>query len=271
MWPFLGLYGLWLWPRGHRAAVATAAVVVLLGWLGPDLLGTEGLTGASRAARGEPSLGSAALEDIPGLAVLADFVSLLTVPAAIAALVAVVVGPRLVRVLAAGAVAWVAIVAVMAQAGYAGNPRYLVAAAAIGCVLAGVGAARMLPAVVVVAVAAFITVPDLRDQITDIGHRADRREALPRLVDAAGGRDALTRCRVRTAPDVRPLVAWQLDIDMYGIDRPPRVPDVVVRWRPHGGGRVQPELDHHRLPASSAAPPDGRPGSPAAIGCRADG
>ena len=87
VWPFLGLYGLWLWrddPRQRRALVV-AAVVVLLGWLGPDLLGTEGLTGASRAARGEPSLGSAALEDVPGLAVLADFVSLLTVPAAIAA------------------------------------------------------------------------------------------------------------------------------------------------------------------------------------------
>jgi hypothetical protein len=249
VWPFLGLYGLWLWRRDRtaRVPVAVAAVVVVALWAGPDLLGTEGLTGASRAARGEPSLGSAALEDIPGLAVLADFVSLLTVPAAIAALVAVVAGPAVVRVLAAGAVAWVAIVAVMAQAGYAGNPRYLVVAAAIGCVLAGAGAARIGPAgllaAAVVAVAAVITVPDLRDQVADVGHRADRREALPRLVDAAGGRDALVACRVRTAPDVRPLVAWQLDISMYGIDRPPRVPDVVVRWRPHGGGPVQPRLD----------------------------
>jgi hypothetical protein len=247
VWPFLGLYGLWLWqddPRQRRALVV-AAVVVLLGWLGPDLVGTEGLTGASRAARGEPSLGSAALEDVPGLAVLADFVSLLTVPAAIAALVAIVMGPRIVRLLAAGAVAWVAIVAIMAQVGYAGNPRYLVAAAAIGCVVAGVGAARLpwVAPVAMVVAAAVITVPDLRDQVEDVGRRADRREALPRMVEAAGGRDALVRCRVRTAPDVRPLVAWQLDISMYGIDRPPEIPDVVVRWRPHGGGAVQPELD----------------------------
>jgi hypothetical protein len=249
VWPFLGLYGLWLWrddPRARRV-VAAAALVVLLGWLGPDLVGTEGLTGASRAARGEPSLGSAALEDVPGLAVLADFVSLLTIPAAVAALVAIVAGPAIVRVLAAGAVAWVAIVAVMAQAGYAGNPRYLVVAAAIGCVLAGVGAARLGPpgvlALAVVAVTAVITVPDLRDQVADAGHRADRREALPELVEAAGGREALVRCRVRTAPDVRPLVAWQLDISMLGIDRPPRIPDVVIRWRPHGGGPVQPKLD----------------------------
>jgi hypothetical protein len=248
VWPFLGLYGLWLWrtDRALRLAVVIAAVVVVFLWVGPDLLGTEGLTGASRAARGEPSLGSAALEDVPGLAVLADFVSLLTIPACLAALAALVAGPRIVRVLGAAALAWVAIVAVMAQAGYAGNPRYLVAAAAIGCVLAGVGAARLgrggLVALAVVAVAAAITVGDLRDQASDVRARADRREALPQLVDVAGGRDALTRCTVHTAPDVRPLVAWELDISMLGIDRPPRRPDVVVRWRPHGGGSVEPAL-----------------------------
>jgi hypothetical protein len=247
VWPFLGLYGLWLWrcDRADRPAVALAAVIVVLLWIGPDLLGTEGLTGASRAARGEPSLGSAALEDVPGLAVLADAVSILTVPALVGALIAAVAGSRTVRVLALGAAGWVVIVAVMAQAGYAGNPRYLVAAAAVGCVLAGVGAARVTPLLplVMVAIAAVITVGDLRDQVTDVGHRADRREALPDLVAAAGGRAALTRCRVRTAPDVRPLVAWELDISMRGIDRPPQRPDVVVRWRPHGGGPVQPALD----------------------------
>jgi hypothetical protein len=100
----------------------------------------------------------------------------------------------------------------------------------------------LLPLVVVI-VAAVITVPDLRDQLTDVGHRADRREALPRMVAAAGGRDALVRCRVRTAQDTRPLVAWELDVSMYGIDRPPQRPDVVVRWRPYGGGPVEPRLD----------------------------
>ena len=247
VWPFLGLYGLWLWrrDRGARPAVVVAGVVVVLLWVAPDLAGTNGLAGASRAARGEPSLGSAALEDVPGLAVLADFWVLLTGPAVIAAVVAVVYGGRTVRVLAAGAVAWVLLVAVMAQAGYAGNPRYLVAAAAIGCVLAGIGAARVWPgaAIVVVVIAAIITVPDLRDQATDVGHRADRREALPDLVSAAGGRDALAACQVHTAPATRPLVAWELDIDMAGIDRPPQRPDVVVRWRPYNGGPVQPALD----------------------------
>ena len=91
--------------------------------------------------------------------------------------------------------------------------------------------------------AAVITVPDLRDQASEVGVRADRREALPDLVAAAGGRSALVACSVHTAPSVRPLVAWELDIDMLGIDRPPRRPDVVVRWRPYGGGPIEPALN----------------------------
>ena len=91
-------------------------------------------------------------------------------------------------------------------------------------------------AVLVVAVAA-VTAGDLRDQASDVGARADRREALPDLVAASGGRDAIVGCApVRTAPDVRPLVAWELDISMRGIDRPPRPPVALIRWRPHGGG-----------------------------------
>ena len=251
VWPFLGLYGLWLWrrDRGARPVVAVAGVLVPLLWIGPDVLGIGGALSASRAARGEPSLGSAALEDVPGLAVLADAVSLLTVPAALAAVAGIVAGPGLARVLGAAAGAWIAIVAVMAQAGYAGNPRYLVAAMAFGCVLAGHGAAvvlRRAPAVaaaVLVAAVGAVTLGDLREQVSDVGARADRREALPAVVEAAGGRDALVDCaRIRTAPDVRPLVAWELDVSILGIDRPPEPPAAVLRWSPHGGGPVEPEL-----------------------------
>ena len=275
VWPFLGLYGLWLWRRdpSSRPAVAAAGVVVPLLWLGPDVLGIGGALSASRAARGEPSLGSAALEDVPGLAVLADAVALLTVPASLAAAAATIAGPRLApspgavghrhlaRVLAGAALAWIAIVAVMAQAGYAGNPRYLVAAMAFGCVLAGPGVAllarswRVVGAAVLVVAVAAITLDDLVDQAGDVGARADRREALPALVTAAGGRDAVVDCApVRTAPDVRPLVAWELDISMRGIDRPPRPPVALIRWRPHGGGPVEPPLPPGDLQLLGRAP-----------------
>jgi hypothetical protein len=209
VWPFLGLYGLWLWRNepAARAAVVAAGVVVPVLWIGPDVLGIGGALSASRAARGEPSIGSAALEDVPGLAVLADAVALLTVPATLAAVAGTIAGRRLAHALAAAALAWIAIV------------------------------------------------DDLREQMSDVGARADRREALPQLVSAAGGRDAIVDCApVRTAPDVRPLVAWELDISMLGIDRPPEPPVALVRWRPHGGGPVEPELPPGELELLGRAP-----------------
>jgi hypothetical protein len=142
--PFLGLYALWLAraDRVRRSRAALALLPVPLLWLGPDLLGTGGALGASDAARGPASPQSAVNADVPALEVLLDFADLLTLPVALAAVVGAVVGGRTARRLAVAMLAWVFIVAAMAQAGYAGNPRYNVAAAAVGCVLAGVGAAR---------------------------------------------------------------------------------------------------------------------------------
>ena len=101
-----------------------------------------------------------------------------------------------------------------------------------------------------VAAVGAVTLGDLRDQVSDVGARADRRAALPEVVAAAGGRDALVDCaRVRTAPDVRPLVAWELDISMLGIDRPPAAPARCpalepARRRADGAG------DPRRVPAA---------------------
>ena len=260
VWPFLAAYCAWSWraePASRRAIVAIAIAVPLL-WFGPDLLGTGGAIRANRAARGTASPRSAAAEDVPGLAVLADATTLITVPAVLAAVVAAVIGSRVVRILAAAAAGWIGLVAVMAQAGYAGNPRYLVAAAAVASVLAGVGVARLgtvasprrgaaIGGVVLVVAIALVAWSDLRDQAREVGVRADRHAALPELIAAAGGRDALVRCaRVRTASDMRPLVAWELDIPMLGLDRRPMKPAVVLRWRPQYAGPVEPVMNPAR-------------------------
>jgi len=137
-WPFLGLYAWWLWRSRILPArtLARALAPLPLLWLGPDLLGVGGAFAASHHALGPASPDSAGNADVPALAVLADAVELVTLPAALAALFS---GARW---LALGALAWIGLVAVETQAGYAGNPRYLAAAAAVGAVLAGVGAAR---------------------------------------------------------------------------------------------------------------------------------
>ena len=276
VWPFLGAYGLWMWrvdPAVRRWVVAAGVAVPLL-WLGPDLLGVGGAVRASRAARGQPSPGSAGLDDVPGLAVLADAVALITWPAALAVAAGVILGSRTVRVLAAGAAAWILLVAVMAQGGYAGNPRYLVAAAAVGCVVAGVGVARLgaviaarrawRPEPVVAAVAAaavvgagLVSLSDLRIRRYEVELRAERQGQLDGLLAAAGGREGLLRCsRVRTEADVRPLVAWRLDLPMLDLDVPPQRPAVVIRYRSHYTGGWKPLVDptaegYRRLAATS--------------------
>ena len=144
-WPFLGGYALWLWRTGREplGVLAVALLPVPLLWFGPDALGAGGALGASSAARGTASPQSAVYADFPALEVLADFAELLTIPALLAAAAGAALGGTIACRLAAAALGWVALVAVMTQAGYAGNPRYNVAAAAVGCVLAGVGVAAL--------------------------------------------------------------------------------------------------------------------------------
>ena len=113
-------------------------------WFGPDVIGAGGALGASKTGRGVPSPGSAKLAEIPVLALLWDSVILLTVPAVIAAAFA---RGRTAALIALGAAGWVAVVAVMTVAGFAGNPRYLVAAVALATALAGAGAVRAATAI----------------------------------------------------------------------------------------------------------------------------
>jgi len=276
VWPFLGLYGLWLWrrDRGARGVLAACAVVIPLLWFGPDVIGAGGALSASRAAQGTPSPGSAALADVPAWALIKDFVELLTWPAMVAAALAVVMGARaaiggrysasaaeplsaaygggVIRVLAAGAVAWVAIVAVMTQAGYAGNPRYLVAAAAIGCSLAGVGAVSLaraarggapLGAAVLLAAVLAASIGTLDDQRSQLARRPRAADSFDRVIAAAGGREALLRCgTLRSGTGSRSWVAWKLDVPMRGLGGRPMSPGVVIRSRSWYSPALEPAL-----------------------------
>ena len=145
VWPFLGLDALWLWRtrRASLGALSLALAPVPLLWFGPGLLGAGGVFDASDAARGTASPQSAVHADVPALEVLVDFAELVTLPVLLAAIAGAAFGGRAARVLGAGALAWVALVAVMTQAGYAGNPRYNVVPAALACVLAGMGVAAL--------------------------------------------------------------------------------------------------------------------------------
>ena len=145
--------------------------------------------------------------------------------------------------MALSALAYVAIVAVSAQAGFAGNPRYLVPAAALGCVLAGVGVARLgrfaVPAAAVVAVALAVTqAAHLRRDVDSLDWRADQRRALDALIARAGGVEALERCgAVHSGYYWRALVASRFDVRARlhrpADGRPRRAPAL-----PAAGGRA---------------------------------
>jgi hypothetical protein len=255
-WPFLGVYALWLWRTRREPlgvlALALAPVPVL--WFGPDLIGAGGALGASDAARGTASPQSAVYADFPALEVLADFAELVTPPVLLAAMIGAALGGRTARALALGALGWVLVVAVMTQAGYAGNPRYNVAPAAIACVLAGIGVAAtarrltrpaggafVLAAVLVAAMLAF-TAGDLSDQVDELGSRADRREQLDALVDRAGGPGTVKRCgAVYANQPMKAMVAWRVDVAMEHLADPPRPPGTVFRAPPgYDGGPALP-------------------------------
>ncbi len=240
VWPFLAFHGLWLARRdtepAARAGVAAGFATVPLLWFVPGALGGGG---AAAAAQGTPSAGSAALADVPFLAVLGDAVELLTIPAALALLLALATTARedrRARELAGAALAYVGLVAAMTQLGYAGNPRYLVPAAAVGAALAGAGAARLTrpAAAVLVLAVALLEAGELRDRTREVGVRAETRAGLARLPRPA--------CpTVRTSVAQRSAVAWELDLPLSGgLDRPPRPPAAVLRAQPYAGGAPEP-------------------------------
>jgi hypothetical protein len=257
VWPFFLLYAAWLWrgrPEARRLIAGGLAAWAAL-WFGPDVVGNGGALQASDAARGVFSEESAGNADFPALAVLEDAVEMFTIPVVIAAAVALVWPRRPVRAvaspvawLAAAAVAWVVLVAVATQAGYAGNPRYLVPAAALAVVVAGVGVARLrwipvLGPVVLLGAIAAIQTGDLRDQTDRLGERARTRDELAQVIERAGGADRLRACApVRTVASMRAPVAWQLDVPMSDIGGSPRSAAVLFRVRPSGDDALQPNL-----------------------------
>jgi hypothetical protein len=262
VWPFLAAYGVWLWRHepGERRAVVLAGVLIPLLWFGPDVVGAGGALDASKTARGVPSPGSAKLADIPALALLGDTATLFTVPALLAALLGAWLGGRVARALAAGAAAWVLIVALMTTAGYAGNPRYLVAAAAVGAALAGVGVVRgasalaaavvarrggaapaAAGALVLVGAVLAITAGDLHDQLRELDSRAAAAAAFEGAIARAGGEAALERCsRIRTSSRARSLVAWRFDLPLRDLDAPAKPPAVVIRAKWFYGQGLEP-------------------------------
>lgn len=271
VWPFLAA---WAWldvrgrPRLHAAAIAVAVLVPLV-WFVPDLVG------AGNPFEGGETARAGGIEPFDGLAVLGRALA--------APLAAAWVGVALLlwrerdglgqplKLLLVGAAAWIALVALMAIAGFAGLPRFLAPATAVVAVLGGVGLARagatsksagpyvpyaalksggpsfqalrsVVAVALVLAVAGFgWRVAELPGDLEVVERQTRSLDHLFNLVDEVGGARLLacqghvrmTHIREQTA------LAWKLDepIASVPIRRKPRY-GIAVSTKPLPGGEV---------------------------------
>ena len=272
VWPFFGLYGLWLALRVPRRRVPVLAAFAAVGvlWFVPEYFGSGDFLRAAERAR-EANADSAAHAARPFVEVFRRASSLLALPVWIGGAVGLVLALRAggrrrsaKTIVALAAVAAVLMIGVglMTEAGFAGNLRYVALPAALVCVLAGVGwswlvqgiarrrgAGTAAGAAAVLALAALAPVAaaigGLRDSMAWLASEAALYEDLDSAITLAGGPAALDRCgRVITGPYEVQVVAWKLHRHGADVDVEPRRPGTVLAVR---GGRLAAAEDFPRV------------------------
>ena len=150
-WPFIGLYALWLWLRDPAFGSWPMRLLLLAGlfslpflWFVPPWVGSgQPFLAASHAAQYNGHLGSD-----PFRAVVGRGIDLQVLPALLAAVIAVAIGwwrdrDRVLLAIGVGIAAWWVEVVAMTLDGYPGLERFFLPAAALTCVLGGVGIVRL--------------------------------------------------------------------------------------------------------------------------------
>jgi hypothetical protein len=242
VWPFIGLYGLFLFAADRRpkttALVIGGGVALAVLWFVPEYLGSGDFLRAAARAR-QPNPDSAAFAEHPFLEVFKRSASVLSVPVYVGGVIATFAAISAFKrrrthglYLAMATIATVLMVAVaaMTQAGFAGNLRYVALPAALVCVLAGAGwvwtvqgtarrfgtaAATALALAVAAASAPFVIddVRELDEAAMRIKAEADLYGSIPEAIEAGGGEAALKACgSVYTGAFQTQAVAWYLHI-----------------------------------------------------------
>jgi hypothetical protein len=265
LFPFLALYALWLWlaePR-RRLLVAALMLVLPLAWLIPEWVGSGDALGAGAQARSEPfwSLSHAERPWLRALERVHNHAGVAVELLALAALAAAVVQRRLaVLVLAGAAAAQAAMYVAMTQAGFSGNPRYVLPALVVACVLAGVGCGSLLatagaaarhvraPALAGAAAAAaaiavlgapFLErrVERLDFEVREVGRRMELHSELARAIEAIGGRDAVVGS-VTANRALTTHLAWALRHSLAAVEKGHGVGVVFAAGRRFLAGQV---------------------------------
>jgi hypothetical protein len=261
-WPLLALYALYLLHRARGTdafrrtllLVLGAGVLVAVLWFLPEKLASgQFLRGAQRATIPVP--GSPAQARFPFLAVFTNSAKALPLPVYVGALAGAVVALEafvrrraVTAPLLAGAAAtvYMLVVATFAQIGFTGNVRYVIPAAGLLAVLAGVGwvaAARAVgarwgrrAAQAAVGAAVLLSVPSVVAGIRHLADQTSKTRAVARLyagldpaIARAGGTPAVLRCgSVVTGPFQTPAVAWALRVHQERVGLHPAAPGSIV-------------------------------------------
>jgi MFS family permease len=250
-WPLLGVAGVVIWRREPelRAALIALAVAVPAVWFVPEWLGSGDWLRSGARAR-VPNAGQPATETVPALAALREAAALPLWPLWLGVWFT---PPRLRGLLAVG-LAWIAIVALMAQAGFSGEPRYSLPGGAL-VALAGAAGLRELalrgrPAVAAGLVAAAVLVAaapklaDLPQLRRDQAYQRALDADLERVIVAAGGREAVLACGRPYVGHLRgPWLAYRLDVEKRRVAFEPRPPGVVFRSRLRRDGPLEPTAE----------------------------
>jgi hypothetical protein len=263
-WPFLGAYGVWLWFRrpALRAWAAAGAVALAVLWFLPEWLGSGDPLRSSERAR-VPNPGAPATAARPLLASLERAAAIPLPPLLAAALVPLAaIGPRVARVglrasvppaaavPAVAGLAWIALVAVMAEAGYSGEPRYHLPGAALIAVSGGVGLARVARsragaglAVAAVAIFAAARLDGVAGELRRAADEAALFGSLDEAVRDAGGPAETLACgRPVTGPLRGPALAWALHVPKRRVAFDAAAGGVVFRSRIRTTASVQPPV-----------------------------
>jgi hypothetical protein len=256
-WPFIGLYALWLWFRepafqraGMRLLIVTGLIAIPFFWFVPPWVSTgQPFLAATHAADYNGHLGAHVLR-----AVLGRGVDLQVLPALIAGVLAVGIGwvrDHDKRLLAMGGavVAWWVVVVGMTLDGYPGLERFFLPAAALTCVLGGVGIARLAllaagavrrpgPAVAVGVAAALvvISIPFTTTRFTEAraaepaaSRAVSILDQLTQAVAAVGGHAGVYPCKSSFAAvnhGVQTALAWKLHVTLQRVGTSMRAPGV---------------------------------------------
>jgi MFS family permease len=246
VWPFLGVYGAWLVLIDRRSLwlVISGFLLVPVLWFLPEYWGSGNFNRAADRAQ-QPNPNSPAFAEHPAWQVVKDTWPLVITPVKAAAGFALALAAvdwlrrrRQGAVLAVGflALAWIGLIAAMTQAGFSGNPRYIILGTSMLAVVGGVGfarvvafagalAARLAPprvataaGVIVFAVLALATAHWAKprfDNFDDLDralrYQAQLRFDLEAALERAGGAEAFAACgHAWTGKFQVPLVAWHL-------------------------------------------------------------